>query len=155
MLDINKYIKEDKEYINLKNNIIDVADKMDIVDKLDLYMESIISQIANKHDFNIVIKNEENKNYWLNGYDGTITLMKKGIHNPKNRISDSCAIFYNHKYHNGKFIEDTIQSFEDFISKDNFKIIDLGENWKNNGYAKRVFISLDGIYRKVWLNQIK
>ena len=155
MTDINKYIKEDKEYINLKNNIIDVADKMDIIDKLDLYMESIISSIVTKHDFNIVIKNEKNKDYWLNGYDGTIILMKKGIHHPKNRVSNLCAVFYNRKYHNGEFIEDTIQSFEDFINKDNFKIIDLGENWKSNGYAKRIFISLDGIYRKIWLKQIK
>ena len=38
-------------------------------------------------------------------------------------------------------------SFDEFISKDRIDVRDLGDDWEKNGFAQKIWVELDGIYR--------
>ena len=94
-------------------------------DKLNIYMKYSINLLALKHNFNIVDKSC--------GID-----YKIGRRNPDTEFNN-IALYYHWK-------DISIMSFEEFISDNNYKVIDLGVKWKEQGYAQRHFVQLSGIY---------
>ena len=68
------------------------------MDKLDLlleYMNEFTFWRLQNIDFGIAIKTIENKDYWLNGYDGSIQNRKRGIVHKKDYLSDRVYLCFN------------------------------------------------------------
>jgi len=90
-------------------------------DKLDSivnWIESILPNITRKYDFYIVLKTEENKTYWLNGWSGRMFLRNNGIVHPKDYLSGNLYLTTYKNYTNGEWVDFfKIKAFEDYINE--------------------------------------
>lgn len=130
--------------------VINAVSKMSKLDKLLIWLECIkIPSISIKKDFHVVVKTEENKKYWLNGFTDRMSLISKGnVVNKKDIITNNIAIFYNNES------DYRCMSFEKFIRGKSI-LTDNGDNWEKNGFAQRMFLKLSAIDSIVYRNQDK
>jgi len=117
---------------------IKLIDSLDLFEKLRFYMEYYISMVALKYNFEVVDKSrfdKVNKDLkWNHGY-GLPDKDFKGM-----------AFYFLCK-------DLPIKTFEEFISKENIRIIDNGNDWKENGFAQKVRTDYFGIYK--WIENHK
>lgn len=47
-------------------------------------------------------------------------------------------------------IDINILNFDDFINENNIEVRDMGDNWQQNGFARRTWTEYHGIYNWWW-----
>lgn len=124
-------------------DVFNTVNSLDKLDKLRVWNHYNISQLSLKHRSNIVVKKKERK-----------CLKGELKHVGENELGYK-VFAYDNKY---EWVgEDSVEfeklwqdisiiPFEDWISKDNYKINDHGENWKEQYWADRYTIQRTGIY---------
>lgn len=128
-----------KEWIR---NIIDTIDKMDSIDKLSVYMDYFIMEIAMKLDTAWLVKFQEKKiiKRKVTKYHGAHYHKGKMISPPRTWEEEETFeedIIYPIKLWENNYIA----SFDDFINlQKSFHIHDSGEKWKERGSAQRIKI---------------
>lgn len=101
-----------------------------MLQKLSVYMDYYITQVCMKYDFYIDYAIEETPQY-------NKSLVPKG---QIVGIKELCYLW--------KDIH--IDSFEEFTSKENVVITDMGEDWERHKFAQRFRMEYRGIYNWFW-----
>lgn len=125
-----------------ENETIEYVEKMDVFEKSKAYMSYVITMLCLKHNFEVIdlekslLKSTSRGNKNLSPYHGMGKPDKefKGI-----------AFYYLWKGFK-------IKSFEEFCSKSNITINDIGcEDWKERGFASKswMVINAESIYHYV------
>jgi hypothetical protein len=109
-------------------DLVKYVDNMSSLQKLEVYMDYYVSMLSLKLNFHLVDKTKDN---WNHGY-GVPCKEYLGL-----------AFYYLWKDLN-------IKSFDEFISGKNIVVHDMGECWKENGFAQRFRTEYYGIHDWYW-----
>lgn len=110
--------------------VAEAVSKLTDIEKLSVYMDYYITQLALKNDFKFIDKTQKD---WSFGYGKP----DKEVYN--------IAIYYQCK-------DLHIMTFSEFISPSNLKVTYCGDDWKERGYAQAYKVDALGIYH--WLKKI-
>lgn len=111
------------------NEYVDKINRLSKLDKLKIYMGYFIANNSLKNNFFIKY------DYIIEKYP-----------NPEYADSTICGI----KRLDYLWKDIYIQSFDEFISEENIRIIDNGDDWNKNGFAQRIMVDYFGIYEWYW-----